>query len=178
MFQRLRLTMAALFAATLLVPSFLLAQSPAPADTLLHATEAAKLLPPAVFFKGQSAPIQGRNSGGVKFADGAYVLAALVDNSGYSTAVQQKYQAYLIAETPVQLNGHPLAPGAYGVGFVQGHFGVMDIGGHDLFSVDAARDADLKRPTPLQVIAGDKPGEFRLYQGRDYVVLSRAPAPM
>jgi hypothetical protein len=183
MFPRLRLTLAALFAATLLVPSFLVpsflvAQSPTPADTLLHATEAAKLLPSAVFFKGQSAPIQGRNSGGVKFADGAYVLAALVDNSGYSTAVQQKYQAYLIAETPVQLNGHPLAPGAYGVGFVQGHFGVMDIGGHDLFSVDAARDADLKRPTPLQVIAGDKPGEFRLYQGRDYVVLSRAPAPM
>jgi hypothetical protein len=143
-------------------------------DTLLHAAEAGKILPASVFFAGQSAPVQLRNSGGVKYSDGKLVLAVLVDTSGYSTAVQQKYQSYFITEVPIEIGGHPLPPGAYGVGFVQGHFGVMDIGDHDLFSVDAARDAELKRPTPLQFIAGGAPSHYRLYQGRDYVVISRS----
>ena len=176
-FAGIRLSLATLLAVPLFSTLTALGQSPAPAavDTILHATEAARVLPPAVFFKGQSAPVKGRNSAGVKFADGAFVLAALVDNSGYSTAVQQKYQTYFIVETPIQVNGHPLPPGAYGVGFVQGRFGVMDIGGHDLFAVDDAHDADLKRPTPLQIVADTAPGRYRLYQGRDYVVVSRAP---
>ena len=140
--------------------------------TVLSAAEAAKLLPPSVFFRGQSAPIQARNSGGIKFSDGMYVLVALVDSSGYSTAVQQKYQAYLIAETAIEINGHTLPPGAYGAGFLAAQFNVMDIGNHDLFAVSATRDAALKRPTPLQVIA-DGAGKYRLYAGRDYVVISR-----
>lgn len=103
-----------------------------------------------------------------------YVLAALVDTSGYSSAVQQKYQAYFITEAAIEINGHPLAPGIYGVGFVGGKFGVLDVGSHDLFSVDATHDAALKRPTPLQVIADEAAGKYRLYEGRDYVVISRA----
>jgi len=58
------------------------------------------------------------------------------------------------------------------MGFVGGKFGVMDIGGHDMFSADATHDAELKRPTPLQFITGGSAGEFRLYQGRDYVVIT------
>jgi len=148
-------------------------QSASTADTILNATEAAKVLPGAVFFRGQSASVQGRNSGGVKFADGMYVLAALVDTSGYSSSVQQRYQAYFITEVPIEINGHPLPPGAYGVGFLGGNFGVMDIGAHDLFSVAATRDAELKRPTPLQVIVDGTAGKYRLYEGREYVVISR-----
>jgi hypothetical protein len=177
MFERMQRSITRLAIVTLLAvvpaltrPAF--AQSGA-APTVLRAPEATKVLPSSVFFKRQSAPVQLRNSGGVKFADGAFVLAALVDNSGYSTAVQQKYQAYLIAEVPVEINGHPLPPGAYGVGFVQGHFGVMDIGGHDLFAVESTRDTELKRPTPLQVIADPTQGKYRLYQGRDYIVITR-----
>jgi hypothetical protein len=158
----------------------LLAASPmrsqSAANTILSAPEAAKVLPASVFFRGQSAPVQARNSGGVKYADGMFTLAALVDNSGYSTAVQQKYQAYFITEVPIEINDHRLEPGAYGVGFVQGRFGVLDIGNHDLFAVDSAHDAALKRPTPLQIIADAAPGSFRLYEGRDYVVISRSAA--
>ena len=142
-------------------------------DAVLTPAEAAKILPTSVFFRGQAAPVQGRNSGGVKYGDGMFTLVALVDNSGYSTAVQQKYQAYFITEVPIEIKGHALQPGAYGVGFVQGHFGVLDIGNHDLFAVDAIRDAALKRPTPLQVIAESAPGSFRLYEGREYVTFSR-----
>jgi hypothetical protein len=39
--------------------------------------------------------------------------------------------------------------------------------------VDSRRDTAMKRPTPLQVTADSEPGKFRLYEGRDYVVLSR-----
>jgi hypothetical protein len=145
---------------------------PPSTGTVLNAAEATKLLPGSVFFSGQSAPVQARNSGGIKFGDGMLVLAALIDSSGYSSAVQQKYQSYLITEVAILINGKLLPPGAYGAGFIGGKFGVMDIGGHEMFSADAIHDADLKRPTPLQFIAVDTKGEFRLYQGRDYVSIT------
>ncbi len=161
--------------AALLISALPALSQAASKDVLLHAPEAAKVLPGAVFFRGQSATTQTRNSGGVKYADGLFVLATLVDNSGYSSGIQAKYQAYFINEATVEFNGHKLAPGAYGVGIVAGgHFGVMDIGAHDLFSVDAVHDAEFRRPTPLQVVADTQPNHYRLYFGRDYVTFSRA----
>jgi len=137
------------------------------APAILHAAEAAKVLPDAVFFRGQSATVQARNSAGIRFADGMFVLTALVDNSGYSSGVQQKYQACFITEVPLNFSGHTLKPGAYGVGIVKDHFIVMDIAAHDLFTAPATHDAELKRPTPLQLNPdGD---HYRLYFGRDYV---------
>jgi hypothetical protein len=138
--------------------------------------EAAKFLPSEVFFRGQSAPIQARNSSGVQFAKDSLLLVTLVDTAGYSSALQEKYQAYLITETPIDIEGHKLAAGAYGCGFVATDaFVVMDIGGHDLFSVSSAKDAELRRPTPLQIFpAGDGSG-YRLYFGRNYVKFTQAP---
>src|SRR5258708_7800865 len=75
-----------------------------------------KLFPETVFFRGQSAPVQMRNTGGVHFADDAYVLAGMVDNSGYSSGLRQKYQAYLLTEVPLQIGGQSVKPGAYGFG--------------------------------------------------------------
>lgn len=170
--------LAALFALSVSAMSLRAQSATAQPEAVLHAAESTKLLPGAVFFRGQSASTQVRNSGGVRFADGFYMLATLVDNSGYSTGVQQKYQAYLINEVPLEIDGHRLEPGAYGVGIVKGenalHFAVMDIGAHDLFQAQAANDGKLHRPTPLQVIAGASPGTYRLYFGRDYVEFSRA----
>jgi hypothetical protein len=146
---------------------------------VLTASEAAKLLPDAVFFRGQSAPIQARNSGGVQFAKDAFLLVTLVDTAGYSSSVQEKYQAYLITETPINIEGHRLEPGAYGCGFLAANtFIVMDIGGHDLFSVRSAKDADLRRPTPLQVLPSPGGDRYRLYVGRDYVNFSQAESAM
>jgi acyl-coenzyme A synthetase/AMP-(fatty) acid ligase len=64
-----------------------------------------------VYYRGQPVATQVRNSGGVKFADGYYVLTTLVDTTGYSTAVAAKYQAYLIAEVPIKVGGEKLAAG-------------------------------------------------------------------
>jgi hypothetical protein len=142
----------------------------------LTAAEAAKLLPATVFFRGQSAPIQSRNSGGVQFAKDALLLAALVDTAGYSSSVQEKYQAYLITEASIDIEGHTLRPGAYGCGFIAGNtFVVMDLGGHDLFSAPTARDAVLRRPTPLQILPAPSGNGYRLYVGRDYVNFAQTP---
>jgi hypothetical protein len=143
-----------------------------PPAAILHATDAAKLLPDAVFFRGQSATVQKRNSAGIHFANDMFMLVSLVDNSGYSSGVQEKYQAYFITEVLLDFSGQTLKPGAYGVGIVKDHFIVMDIGAHDLFIAPVAHDAELKRPTPLQLNAdGD---HYRLYFGRDYVSFAQA----
>jgi len=142
-------------------------------DSVLKPADVQKLLPASVFYRGQSATTQLRNSGGVKFADGYFVVATMVDTSGYSTSVAAKYQAYFIAEVPIKIGGENLAAGVYGVGFVADNkFIVTDVGGHDVLTVNSAEDAAFKRPTPLQVVA-DPAGGFRLYAGRQYVIFNR-----
>jgi hypothetical protein len=142
-------------------------------DVVLKPADTQKLLPSSVYYKAQSAPTQLRNSGGVKFADGYYVLATLVDTSGYSSDIQAKYQAYFITEVQIKIGGKDLPAGVYGVGFIGGDkFVVTDIGAHDLLTISSTMDNDIKRPTPLQVQA-DPAGGFRLYEGRRYVVFTR-----
>ena len=142
-------------------------------ETVLKASDITnKIFPDQVFFRGQVASVQMRNTGGVRFADEMFVLAALVDNSGYSSDIRQKYQAYFISEVALDLGGKKLAPGAYGVGFVQGKFIVLDLGAHDLLQTDSSRDAEIKRPMPLQVLGSS--GKYRLYAGRDYVEFTRS----
>lgn len=142
-------------------------------DTVLKAVDAQKLLPDAVYYRGQSAPTQLRNSGGVKFADGYYVLATLVDTSGYSSDVAAKYQAYFITEVPIEIGGKKLPAGVYGVGFIgDDKFVVTDVGAHDVLTVSSTTDSEIKRPTPLQVQVDPK-GRFRLYAGRRYVLFKR-----
>jgi hypothetical protein len=161
----------ALAVAMLAMPGQIKAQ--ASGDTVLKAADTPKLLPDHVYYKGQSAPSQLRNSGGVKFADGSYMLATLVDTSGYSTGVAAKYQAYFITEVPLKIGGKDLAAGVYGVGFMADNkLVVTDVGAHDVLWAATGLDAGMKRPMPLQVVA-DPAGGFRLYSGKQYVIFSR-----
>jgi hypothetical protein len=162
--------------ASLLTAPMMMAQAPADsasvstAASIIGAEDAAKILPQTVFFRGLSAPVQARNSGGVRFADKRMMLVSLVDTSGYSTQVKEKYQAYLITETAIEIGGHHLAPGAYGCGFIADNvFVVQDIGAHDLFTAHSVADTDLRRPTPLQIVAAPGGDGYRLYAGRSYV---------
>lgn len=142
---------------------------------ILNRDQAATVLPTSVFFRGQTATIQQRNSGGVKFPDGKLILFAVVDTSGYSSAIQQTYQAYLITEVPITLADQKLQPGAYGFGFVEDNrMVVMDLGANKILQVSITRDAALTRPNPLQVLPDSTPGRFRLYLGRTYVVFGSA----
>jgi hypothetical protein len=149
------------------------ARAAAQGDTVLKAADVQKLLPDGVWYKGQSAPAQKRNSGGVKTADGYFVLATLVDNSGYASDVAAKYQAYFVTEIPIKIGGQSLAAGVYGVGFITDNkFVVTDIGAHDVFTVSSSTDDEMKRPVPLQVTT-DPGGGFRLYAGRRYVTFTK-----
>ena len=143
-------------------------------DTILTVQAADKLLPDAVYFAGQSANAQMRNAAGIQFADGQQTLAVLVDTSGYSSALQQKYQGYLITETALDFSGHPLPAGAYGFGFVGGHFLVMDVGSHDLLQTASSHDAQMHLPRPLQILAGSSAGTWRLCSGKDCVTFGRS----
>lgn len=156
--------------AMMVVPVTVVAQG---AGTILKPADLQKLMPASVFYRGQTATTQLRNSGGVKFADGFLILTSLVDTSGYSTGIAANYQAYFITEVPIKVGGHSLSAGAYGVGFIaENKFIVTDLGAHVVLSVGSATDSELKRPVPLEILP-DSSGGFRLYAGRSYVILSR-----
>ncbi len=144
---------------------------------VLRNAELDKLIPPSVYFQGQSATVQVRNSGGVRFPGGLVMFTVKVDTGGYSTAVKERYQDYLVTETPLLLgegaDQKKLAPGAYGIGFVNEGLLVMDIGGHTIFTLPTPTDSALRRPSPLQVLAHD--AAFRIYSGRTYITFTPAP---
>jgi hypothetical protein len=50
----------------------------------------------------------------------------------------------------------------------------MDLGANDLINADSQKDADMKRPMPLQIVAGASAGSYRLYAGRDFVEFHRS----
>ena len=139
------------------------------AGAQLSADELKKVVPTTYFFAGQSAPVQARNSAGLKNGAGKFVLAALVDNSGYSTAIKEKYQGLLITETKLSFDGATLDPGEYGFGFKDDKFIVMNVASIDLVSVATQNDDQIKHPVPLKL---EKDGAgYRLYAGKKYVVL-------
>jgi hypothetical protein len=148
----------------------LLALAADPAPGVLSSDDVKRVVPPSYFFRGQSAPVQLRNSAGFRTADGKLVLAGLVDTSGYSADVAEKYQGFLITEVKLNIEGSELPPGEYGFGFSkEGKFLVMDVGANDLFSVVSHLDENLPRPVPLKIVADQ--GSYRLYAGKKWISL-------
>ncbi len=136
---------------------------------VLTADQVKKAAPTSFFFAGQNAAAQLRNTAGLKSSGGKLVLAGLVDTSGYATAIAEKYQGFLITEIKLSFEGATLDPGAYGFGFKDGKFTVMNVAGTDMFSIASQNDDKLQHPVPLKF---EKDGaEYRLYAGRKYVVV-------
>jgi hypothetical protein len=140
----------------------------APKVGVLGPLDLKDIIPATVFFRGQTASVQTRNSGGVRTSEGMLFMTGLVDSSGYSSGVADKYQAYLITEVSVTFDGKSLGPGAYGCGFSDsGQFNVMDLGAHDILTTPSHIDSNLRRPVPLKI--AETAGAYRLYFGRRYV---------
>ena len=136
---------------------------------VVAAAELKSLVPTSYFYRGQSASVQMRNSGAIRTKDQKYVIAALVDTSGYASDVAQKYQGLLITEVKLKIEGSELAPGQYGFGFVGDKFEVTDVGANDVLNVSGKSDAELKRPVPLKISSeGDA---YKLCAGRKCVTL-------
>jgi hypothetical protein len=137
------------------------------AQHLLSADELKSAVPAEFFFRGQKAPTQLRNATGFQTTGGMMTIAALVDASGYSTAIQQKYQGMLVTETKLNIGGAELAPGEYGFGFAGDKFVVMNVANQDILTVPYQTDAGLKRAVPLKMI--EDGGGYKLYAGRKWV---------
>ena len=137
---------------------------------ILSSDELKKAVPTEYFFRGQKAPVQLRNAVGFQLANSKMMLAALVDASGYSTAIQQKYQGMLVTESKLNIAGSSLPPGQYGFGFVADNkFVVMDVANSDVLGVPYQTDQALQHAVPLKLVE-DGDG-YKLYAGKKWIAL-------
>src|ERR1700704_6237894 len=84
---------------------------------ILAGAELSRVVPPGFYFQGLSAPTQMRNSAAARFGKSRYVIAGLVDTSGYAADVRAKYEGFLITDSPITIGSSKLDTGAYGFGF-------------------------------------------------------------
>lgn len=148
-----------------------IAQTGGSAPTLLAGADLKKVVPDSYFFRGLSATVQLRNAAAAKYSDGLFVIAALVDTSGYSADIAAKYNGLFITEKKLTFGSSSLPAGQYGMGYTpEGKFHIMDVGGNELLVADVTTDDKLARPVPLKMVVDN--GQPRLYLGRKYVSFS------
>jgi len=139
--------------------------------SILSGGELARVIPTGFYFQGQSAPTQMRNASAARFGRDRYVIAGMVDTSGYAAEVRAKYEGFFITDSPITINGSALGTGAYGFGVTDnGKLNILDLAGNEILSVATTKDSELKRPRPL-MMTKDR-DSVRLYSGKDYVVVA------
>ena len=153
---------------TVLAAAFAAAQNDK--STVLTAQDLKKAVPSSFFFRGQSAPVQLRNSVGFRASGGKLVLAGLVDTSGYASDIKEKYQGFFITEIKVKIDDSEVSPGQYGFGFKDGKFLVMDVGANDVASVASKKDDQMAHPVPLKLVQDGN--SYKLYQGKNWVSIT------
>ena len=139
--------------------------------TVLSGAELTRIMPPGFYFQGLSAATQMRNAAATRFGEKRYVIAGLVDTSGYAADVRAKYQGFFITDFPIKINGSDLAVGAYGFGFSDnGRMQIIDLAANTVLSVETTKDNELKRPRPLMMTKAAN--GLRFYTGKDYVTIA------
>jgi hypothetical protein len=167
-FKRYLLTGSILLSVIVSLSAFAIAQDSA---TVLVGAELTRIVPPGFYFQGLSAPTQMRNSAAARFGTKRYVIAGLVDTSGYAADVRAKYEGFFITDSPITVNGSDLGTGAYGFGFSDnGKMQILDLAGNQVLSVATAKDNELKRPRPLMMTK--VADGIRFYSGKDYVTIA------
>jgi len=138
---------------------------------VLAGADLSRVVPAAFYWQGQSAPTQMRNSAAARFGKDRYVIAGMVDTSGYSAEIRAKYQGFFITDSNITVGGETLSPGAYGFGFTNdGKLNIFDLANNQVVSVSTTNDKALKRPRPLTMTMDGS--NVRFYAGRDYVVIA------
>src|SRR6195256_2284394 len=131
------------------LPVFVIGQD---SVTVLAGAELTRVVPPGFYFQGLSAPPQMRNSAGARFGAKRFVVAGLVDPSGYAADVRAKYEGFFITDSPVSINGSDLGTCAYGFGFSNdGKMQILDLAGNQILSISTTKDIALQRPRPLMM---------------------------
>jgi hypothetical protein len=163
-----------LSAVLLLVPS----QQGAPKAGAAHAFKVETgrpfdaALPSNFYLEGNAIPTQKRNAALMMTPSGKQLLFALLDTSGYSSEVQQKYLGMLITEGRITVCAKPVSVGSYGFGLKNRsgstYFALYNQAGTEVASCPAQKDAKLRAPRPLQVVRVGSHA-IRLYLGRTWV---------
>ena len=138
---------------------------------VLTGADLTRVVPPGFYFQGLTAPTQMRNAVAARFGDKRYVIAGLVDTSGYAAEVRARYEGFLITDSPITINGSDLGVGAYGFGFTNdGKLNILDLAGNEIISVSTEKESKLKRPRPLMMTSVEN--GIRLYSGKNYAVIA------
>lgn len=130
-------------------------------------------LPKEFYLEGNAIPTEKRNAAMLKTAEGARVLFALLDTTGYSSRIKQKYTGMVISEGKLSVCGISVGVGSYGFGLdmpeapseAEAKFMLYNQAGQQVGGCGAKKDAKIKLPRPLSVVVAQ--GEpARLYLGR------------
>ena len=76
--------------------------------TILADAELTRVVPTSYYYQGQSAPTQMRNTAAVRFAPDRFVIAGLVDTSGYSVEIRGKYEGFFITDSAERMKTCPI----------------------------------------------------------------------
>jgi hypothetical protein len=134
-----------------------------------------RAVPKDFFLEGNAIPTEKRNSALVITPSGARMVFGLIDTTGYSSQIQQKYTGMLITEGQVEVCGHEVGVGSYGFGLAKGagehgeKFMLYNQAGQKVTECSTQRDAKIGHPNPLHVAVHGS--SARLYLGRNWVEL-------
>lgn len=119
-------------------------------------------VPKDFYLEGNAIPTEKRNTVLLKTPAGSRALFGLIDTTGYSSQIKKKYIGMLITEGELSINGQKVGVGSYGFGLDKppaggsgdGKLMVYNQAGAQVAECAARKDAQLKQPRPLQVVAG------------------------
>ena len=123
------------------------------------------------YLEGNAIPTQKRNAALVKTPAGARVVFGLIDTTGYSSQIQQKYEGMLISEGAFTLCGQKVGVGSFGFGNTKPmatsnedmKLMIYDQAGNKVAECSGKKDSSLAQPSPLQIVIGNP---SKLYLGR------------
>ena len=129
-------------------------------------------IPNDFYLEGNRIPVEKRNAVLLKTPAGARLVFALIDTTGYSSQIQQKYIGMIISEGKVSVCDVPLTVGSYGFGLdrAAGKFFLYNQAGEKIGDCAAKKDSTLKQPKPLSITLNKEAGA-RLYLGRYFLEL-------
>ena len=127
-------------------------------------------MPADIYLEGNHIPVEKRNASVMKNAAGKRVLIAIIDTTGYSSQIKQKYIGMVITETKLSVCGNTLGVGSYGFGLerpdaasnADATFRVYDQAGDKVGECAAKKDDSIKQPRPLVVETKTSPARLLL----------------
>jgi hypothetical protein len=130
-------------------------------------------MPKDFYLEGNAIPTDKLNAVLLKSSSAPRVLFAVINTTGYSSQIKQKYMGMAITEGRVSVCGTPVDVGSYGFGLdkpaapstADAKFHLYNQAGTEVASCAAPRDAKIKVAKPLQVIVS-KEGSAWLVLGR------------